>query len=353
MNQDARSPSPGLWASIKESLSGSEQDFTEGSLNRAVGLLAVPMVLEMAGESVFAIADAFWVARLGSEALAAVGLTESLLEIVYAIAIGLAMATTAMVSRRIGEKDQRGAARAGVQAIIIGIATAVIFGAAGAVFASDLLVLMGASPETVETGAAYTRVMYAGMVTILLLFLNNAIYRGAGDAATAMRALWLANGINVVLDPCLIFGWGPFPELGLMGAAVATTIGRGTGVIYQLWGLSRAPRLQVRRSDVRFDLAVITRLLRLSAGGVGQMLIRDGELRRADPHPRDLRKRRPRRLRRVHTHRDLRHPAVLGAVERRGDARRAEPGRGEAGSRRALGVDHGGVEHGPSWRSSR
>lgn len=263
----------GVWASIKESLHGSEQDFTEGSLNRAVGLLAVPMVLEMAGESVFAVCDAFFVARLGSEALAAVGLTESLLEIIYAIAIGLSMATTALVARRIGEKNQRGAARAAVQAIVVGTVTAVVFGAFGAIFAPDLLALMGASPETVAAGASYTRVMYAGMVTILLLFLNNAIFRGAGDAATAMRALWIANGINLVLDPCLIFGLGPFPELGLMGAAVATTIGRGSGVLYQFWRLTRARRLRVTRPDVTFDGGVMRNLLRLSAGGVGQMLI--------------------------------------------------------------------------------
>ncbi len=268
-----RSSATSLWASIKESLQGSEQDFTNGSLNRAVGLLAVPMVLEMAGESVFAVVDAFFVARLGSEALAAVGLTESLLEIVYAIAVGLSMATTALIARRIGEKNERGAAKAAVQAIVVGIATAVIFGVAGFVFATDLLVLMGASPATVAAGASYTRVMYGGMVTIVLLFLNNAIFRGAGDAATAMRALWLANGINIVLDPCLIFGLGPFPELGLMGAAVATTIGRGIGVLYQFWCLTRAKRMKVTRADLRFDPGVVTKLLRLSAGGVGQMLI--------------------------------------------------------------------------------
>ncbi len=265
--------SAGVWASIKESLRGSEQDFTDGSLNRAVGLLAVPMVLEMAGESVFAVCDAFFVARLGPEALAGVGLTESMLEIIYALAIGLSMATTALVSRRIGEKNVRGAARAAVQAILVGVVTAVVFGVLGAIYAADLLTLMGASPETVIAGTSYTRVMYAGMVTILLLFLNNAIFRGAGDAATAMRALWIANGINVVLDPCLIFGLGPFPELGLMGAAVATTIGRGTGVVYQFWCLSQAGRLQVNADEVVIDFGVIRNLLRLSAGGVGQMLI--------------------------------------------------------------------------------
>ena len=263
----------GVWASLKEALRGSEQDFTEGSLNRAVGLLAVPMVLEMAGESVFAVCDAFFVARLGSNALAAVGLTESVLEIVYAVAVGLSMATTALIARRIGEKNARGAARAAVQAIVVGTAVAVVFGAVGAVFAPELLSLMGASVETVEEGVTYTRVMYGGMVTILLLFLNNAIYRGAGDAATAMRALWLANGFNLVLDPCLIFGLGPFPELGLVGAAVATTIGRGTGVMYQLWKLRGEKRFQITREEIVLDLPVIKTLLRLSAGGVGQMLI--------------------------------------------------------------------------------
>lgn len=263
----------GFWSVVRESLQGTERDFTSGNLNRAVGILAVPMVLEMAGESVFAICDAFFVARLGSDALAAVGLTESTLEIIYAVAVGLSMATTALVARRTGEKDPRGAARAGIQAVVIGVVTALVFGLAGAWFAPALLGSMGASPSTVEMGTAYTRVMYAGMASILLLFLNNAIYRGVGDAATAMRALWIANAINLVLDPCLIFGWGPFPELGLMGAAVATTIGRGTGVLYQFWGFSRSNRLRMIREDVAVDLSVIRTLLRLSAGGVGQLLI--------------------------------------------------------------------------------
>lgn len=263
----------GWWASVREALRGTEQDFTEGSLNRAVALLAVPMVLETVGESIFAVADAFFVARLGADALAAVGLTESMLELIYAVAIGLSLATTATVARRFGEKNKRGAARAGVQAIVLGVTTAAVFGAAGAIYAPELLGLMGASESTVAMGAGYTRVMYGGMVTILLLFLVNAIYRGVGDAATAMRALWLANVINLVLDPCLIFGLGPFPEMGLVGAAVATNIGRGTGVVYQLWRLTRGKRLRVTRSDLHLDFGVIRRLLRLSVGGVGQMLI--------------------------------------------------------------------------------
>ena len=263
----------GFWASMKESLRGTEQDFTEGSLNRAVGLLAVPMVLEMIGESLFAVTDAFFVARLGSDALAAVGLTESMLEIIYAVAIGISMATTAMVSRRIGEKNEKGAARAAVQAIGIGVVMAVMLGAAGAIWAPQLLGLMGASPETVAAGSSYTRVLYGGMVTVLLLFLNNAIYRGAGDATTAMRALWIANAINLVLDPCLIFGLGPFPEMGLTGAAVATTIGRGTGVLYQFWGFRQGRRIHIERKDLAVEASLIVSLLRLSAGGVSQLLV--------------------------------------------------------------------------------
>lgn len=263
----------GIWASIREAIHGSEEDFTEGSLNRAVGLLAIAMVLEMAGESLFAVVDAFFVARLGAEALAAVGLTESVLEIVYAIAIGLAMSTTAVVARRIGEKDERAAARTAVQAIVIGLAISVLFGAAGAIWAPDLLRLMGADEATVAQGTTYTRIIYGTMAVIMLLFINNAIFRGAGDAAMAMRSIWLANGINIVLDPVLILGIGPFPELGLMGAAVATAIGRSVGVLYQFWGLTRSRRLRVTRQDLKIDVGLIRRLLRVSAGGISQMFI--------------------------------------------------------------------------------
>ncbi len=263
----------GFWTSIREAIHGSEEDFTEGSLNRAVGLLAIPMVLEMAGESLFAVVDAFFVARLGSEALAAVGLTESVLEIIYAIAVGLAMATTAVVARRFGEKDKRAAARTAVQAIYLAVALSLVFGTIGAIWAPDILRLMGADEATVSAGTSYTRLLYASMISIMLLFINNAIYRGAGDAAMAMRSIWLANGINVVLDPLLILGVGPFPELGLLGAAVATTIGRSTGVVYQLWGLSRGKRLRVTREDLPVDFALIGKILRVSAGGIGQMFI--------------------------------------------------------------------------------
>jgi len=272
MLDDGRA-SEGAWSSLREALRGSEQDFTEGSLNRAVGLLAIPMVLEMAGESLFAVVDAFFVARLGAEALAAVGLTESVLEIIYAIAVGLAMATTAVVARRIGEKKPRAAARTAVHAIYIGIGLSLLFGTAGAIWAPDILRLMGADAATVAGGAMYTRVLYASMVSILLLFINNAIYRGAGDAAMAMRSIWLANGINIVLDPLLILGIGPFPELGLTGAAVATAIGRTAGVAYQLWGLSRGKRLHVRREDLPLDFTLVRKIFLVSFGGIGQMFI--------------------------------------------------------------------------------
>ena len=262
-----------FWTSIREAIHGTEQDFTTGSLNRAVFLLAIPMMLEMAGESLFAVVDAFFVARLGAEALAAVGITETVLEIMYAIAIGLGMSVTAMVARRIGEHDERAAARTAVQAIWVGLGVSILFGVAGAIWAPDVLRLMGADEATVAGGATYTRILYGSMPVILFLFVNNAIYRGAGDAAMAMRSIWLANGINVVLDPMLILGIGPFPELGLLGAAVATTIGRSTGVLYQLWGLSRGKRLRVTREDLPVDFVLIGKILRVSAGGIGQMFI--------------------------------------------------------------------------------
>jgi putative MATE family efflux protein len=223
-------PRVGFWASVWEALRGSQRDFTSGSIPRAVLLLAVPMVLELAGESVFAVADAFFVSRLGAAPLAAVGLTESLLALVYSIAIGLSMATTALVARRWGEGRPAAAGRAAAQAILAGVAISVVLGLAGALAAPSLLRLMGAAPEVVASGTVYTRTMLGGMVTIMLLFLINAAFRGAGDASIAMRSLWLANAVNLILDPCLIFGLGPFPELGLTGAAVATNLGRGTGV---------------------------------------------------------------------------------------------------------------------------
>ncbi len=265
---------PGFWASVWEALRGSQRDFTSGSIPRAVLLLAVPMVLELAGESVFAVADAFFVSRLGAAPLAAVGLTESLLALVYSIAIGLSMATTALVARRWGEKRRADAGRAAAQAILAGVLISVVLGVVGALAAPALLRLMGAEPEVVAVAGGYTRIMLGGMVTIMLLFLINAAFRGAGDASVAMRSLWLANAVNLVLDPCLIFGLGPFPELGLTGAAVATNLGRGAGVVFQLWMLlRRGGRLEAGAADFRLDLPVIRNLMRVSWGGIGQYLV--------------------------------------------------------------------------------
>ncbi len=264
----------GLVATIRESLAGGERDYTVETIGRAVTLLAIPMVLEMLMESVFAVVDVYFVARLGVDAVAAVGQTEAMISLIYAVAVGLSMSTTAMVARRIGEKDKPGAANATVQAIGLGIVVAACIALPGAIFAPDLLRLMGGSPELVAGGQGYTRIMLAGNVTIVLLFLLNAVFRGAGDAALAMRVLWLANGINIVLDPCLIFGLGPFPELGLTGAAVATTIGRGIGVCFQLYLLFRGRgTVKLRREHLRLHGAVMLRLLRVSLGGIGQFLI--------------------------------------------------------------------------------
>lgn len=225
-------------------------------------------------ESLFAVVDIFFVSKLGDPAMAAVGLTESMLTLVYTAAMGLGIGTTAMVARRTGEGDRKGAARATVQAVVLGFGVAALIGVAGAVFAPDLLRLMGADEAVVETGTSYTRIMLGGNVVIMLLFLQNAAFRGAGDAATAMRVLWLANGLNIVLDPLLIFGLGPFPELGVQGAAVATTIGRGTAVLVQMHVLlRRGGNLRVRRPDLRLRPAVMARLVRLSATGALQTLI--------------------------------------------------------------------------------
>src|SRR6266436_3181102 len=232
-------PQPSLWKSIREAVRGSHQDFTTGSLNRAILLLAIPMVLEMVLESLFAVVDVFWVGRLGADAVATVGLTESLLSLVMAIGFGLSLSTTAMVARRIGEKDPAGAAVAGVQAIAIGLAISALVGIPCIFYAPELLRLMGASPQIVAVGSGYARIALGGSGAILMLFLNNAIFRGAGDAAIAMRLLWVSNIINLVLDPCLIFGWGPFPKLGVTGAALATFTGRSIGVLYQFYRLLR------------------------------------------------------------------------------------------------------------------
>ena len=263
-----------LWASLVEAVRGSHQDYTTGSLNRAILLLAVPMVLEMVLESLFGVVDVFWVGRLGANAVATVGLTESMLSLVFAVAMGLSLSTTAMVARRIGEKDPEGAAIAGVQAIALGLAVSVAIGVPSFLFAPNLLRLMGATPEIVAIGSGYTRICLGGCFAVLLLFLNNAIFRGAGDAAIAMRLLWVSNIINLVLDPCLIFGWGPFPRLGVTGAALATLTGRSIGVLYQFYRLMRGTeRLRILRSQIRPRLDVLLRLMRVSLTGILQFAI--------------------------------------------------------------------------------
>jgi putative MATE family efflux protein len=263
-----------LWSSIREAIQGSHQDFTVGSLNRAILLLAIPMVLEMVLESLFAVVDVFWVGRLGPDAVATVGLTESMLSLVFAVGLGLSLSTTAMVARRIGEKDSAGAAVAGVQAIAIGLAVSVIIGLPCWFLAPSLLRLMGASPEIVAEGTGYARVALGGSGVVLLLFLNNAIFRGAGDAAIAMRLLWVSNIINLILDPCLIFGLGPFPRLGVTGAAVATFTGRSIGVAYQFYRLLRGTeRIRILRQQIRIELRVLLRLLRVSLTGILQFAI--------------------------------------------------------------------------------
>jgi putative MATE family efflux protein len=267
-------PQSTFWGSIREALRGSHQDFTAGSLNRAILLLAIPMVLEMVLESLFAVVDVFWVGRLGADAVATIGLTESLLSLVFAVGLGLSLSTTAMVARRIGEKDPAGAAVAGVQAIVLGLGVSVLVGLPCLFFAPNLLRLMGASPQILAVGTGYARIALAGSGAIMLLFLNNAIFRGAGDAAIAMRLLWVSNIINLFLDPCLIFGLGPFPRLGVTGAAHATFTGRSIGVLYQFYRLLRGTeRIRILRQQIRINLAVLLRLVRVSLTGILQFAI--------------------------------------------------------------------------------
>ncbi|PYX35526.1 MAG: MATE family efflux transporter [Acidobacteria bacterium] len=270
----AKSQQPTLWSSIREAIRGSHQDFTTGSLNRAILLLAIPMVLVMVLESLFAVVDVFWVGRLGANAVATVGLTESMLTLVFAVAMGLSLSTTAMVARRIGEKDPEGAAVAGVQAIALGLGVSVAIGVPCFLLAPQLLRLMGASTDIVAVGTSYARIALGGSGVVLLLFLNNAIFRGAGDAAIAMRLLWVSNIINLFLDPCLIFGWGPFPRLGVTGAAVATLTGRSIGLAYQFYRLLRGTeRIRILRRQIRLNFEVLARLVRVSITGILQFAI--------------------------------------------------------------------------------
>ncbi len=267
-----------LWrrarAFVRESISDNEIDFTVGPIGRALGLLAIPMMLEMAMEAIFAVVDIAFVSRLGTNAIAAVGLTEALITVLYAVAIGLGMAVTAMVSRRIGAKDRDGAAQVTGQAIWVGGALAVVIGIFGVIYAADLLRMMGASEGVIAEGKGFMAMLLGGSASILYLFLLNAAFRGAGDAPVALRSLTLANAINIGLDPCLIFGLGPFPEMGVTGAAVATTIGRGIGVMYLVYSLFGGEgRLQLRLKHLVPAPQLMLRMIRISAGGIGQFLI--------------------------------------------------------------------------------
>jgi putative MATE family efflux protein len=264
----------GFWATLREAVRGSEQDFTEGGIGRAIFLLSVPMVLEMAMESLFGAVNVYWVAHLGKEQAAAVGITESLLTMVFTVAIGLSMAATAMVARRIGEKDPDGAARAAVQALLLGILISIPIGLAGVLFREPLFRMMNAGPGVAEAGSGYISIIFGGNAIVMLLFLFNAIFRGAGDAAVAMRSLWLGNAINLVLDPLFIFGLGPIPEMGVTGSAIATTIGRGCAVLYQCYMLfGGGGRVPVRLDQFKPDFVVMKSLFRISLGGMFQMFV--------------------------------------------------------------------------------
>jgi putative MATE family efflux protein len=264
---------PTFWTSLRDALAGARRDYTEGSIPRAIVLLAVPMVLEMLMESLFSVVDMFFIAHLGADAVATVALTESLLTPLFAIALGLSMGLTAIVSRRIGEKDPEGASTATAQAILVGSGISIAIGALGLAFAPALLKIMGASPGILRH-TIYTQTILGGCGTIFFLFLINASFRGAGDPAIAMRTLWLANLINIVLNPCLILGLGPFPRLGVLGSAVGTTVGRGIGVAYQMWMLhSGRGRVTVHLRQIRPVWSVMRKLIQVSIGGMFQYMV--------------------------------------------------------------------------------
>ena len=255
-------------------LTGKDTDFTSGSIRKAIFMLSIPMVLEMLMESIFALVDIAYVSRVSVNAVATIGLTESVITLIYALAIGLSMAATAIVARRVGEKNLQGARESAVQVIILGITVAIITGIFGAMYSKEILGLMGGSSELIQEGHGYTQLMIGGNITILLLFLINAIFRGAGDASVAMWILVLSNGLNIILDPIFIFGWGPIPEYGVMGAAIATNIGRGTAVLFQLiilfFGWSK---IKIGISDIVIRFKVMTNIIKVSAGGIAQFLI--------------------------------------------------------------------------------
>jgi putative MATE family efflux protein len=259
---------------ILSALKGQDKQFTSGSINRAILLLSIPMIAEMLMESLFAVVDVFFVSKVGIEAVATVGLTESVLMIIYSVAIGISMAMTAVVARRIGEKNPEKAAQVVFQGLILAAALGLVLGVSGFVYGDEILRLMGAEESLIQSSGWYTKIMFASNTSIILLFVINGVFRGAGDASIAMRSLWLANGINIVLDPLLILGWGPIPEMGVAGAAIATTIGRSTGVIYQVYHLfngSSVIKLSLKFLKIRWE--TVREILTLSVGGMGQFLV--------------------------------------------------------------------------------
>lgn len=264
---------------VKRSLRGEEHDYTQGSIRTAIVLLAIPMILELSLESVFAVVDIFFVGHLpnSSSAIQTVGLTESVITLVYSIAIGLSTAATAMVARRTGEKNKDAAAHAGMQSLVLALMIAVVISIAGIIYAPDILKIMGAHPDVVKEGTEFTRIMMGGSTTIILLFLINGVFRGAGDAAMAMRSLWLASLMNIILCPIFIYGVGPWHGLGLKGAAIATTIGRGMGVLYQCWNLFNGKSsVNLKKEHFKIDFSVMKPLIKIAWPATFQFLIVSG-----------------------------------------------------------------------------
>jgi putative MATE family efflux protein len=263
-----------LWQELRSAIRGTEADYTQIPLKRAILLLSIPMILELVMESTFAVVDIYFVGRLGASAVATVGLTETYLFLLYSVGMGLSMAVTAVIARRIGEKNASEAGLSAVQSIILAMIASAPFAVIGIFYAKELLALMGGDAWVIEHGYKYMQWMLGCNFVIMLLFVINAIFRGAGDAAVAMRVLFVANGINIILDPILIFGWGPIPAMGLEGAAIATTIGRGTGVLMQFWVLFKGGKhLQINREQLRYDGETLFHIFKTSIGGVGQMIV--------------------------------------------------------------------------------
>ncbi|MEQ8573391.1 MAG: MATE family efflux transporter, partial [Fulvivirga sp.] len=271
---NAAPPKRSLWKALNDAIRGTDADYTQIDLKKAIFLLAVPMILELVMESTFAVVDIYFVGKLGASAVATVGLTETYLFLLYSLAMGLSMAVTAIIARRIGEKNKEDASKSAVQAIFLSILISLPFAIAGIFFSKELLTLMGADEWSINQGYGYTQWMLGGNGIIILLFVINAIFRGAGDAAIAMRVLWIANGINILLDPLLIFGWGPIPAMGIEGAAIATTTGRGIAVAIQLWALAKGGKhIKVLLSDLYWNGKAMLNIVRTSLGGVGQMIV--------------------------------------------------------------------------------